>query len=303
MYIKKSVLAVCIVCSLAVGYGACALVGTLSAEGNLLSGDISKADLYSGQKMDPDVAVVEERLQNDTAFLKQTQDAMALLKQHLDTLNNLADRTMSLCADVAEFKGVMPGISSLQVKAYNASLALERTAEELNKVADGKQSNLYEQASNNAFIGFIKTESQLTIGNEFVETATKYIGKKGEKVSGDLVRLVADWTVYCTEDAMINGSEDETAYWASNAEKLNGTLNSTFRLRKEMVNPDASTVSFTTQAVSDMAKAIYHLQPSGAYTAVSEVGFDKLPANHGCAIVLKAFPGLIGVTAPHYLVF
>ncbi|MBQ0063774.1 MAG: hypothetical protein KBS94_07100, partial [Prevotella sp.] len=172
MWIKKVNLAVFLVCALVVGYGACALVGTLSADGSLLSGDIAKADLYSGQKVDPDVAVVEERLQNDTAFLHQTQDAMALLKQRLDTLNDLTDRTMSLCADVAEFKGMMPGISSLQVKAHNASLALERTTEELEKVADGKRSNLYEQASNNAFIGFMKTESQLAIGKEFVETAT-----------------------------------------------------------------------------------------------------------------------------------
>ena len=224
MYIKKSVLAVFLVCALVVGYGACALVETLSTDGSLLSGDIAKADLYSGQKVDPDVAVVEERLQNDTAFLHQTQDAMALLKQRLDTLNDLTDRTMSLCADVAEFKGVMPGISSLQVKAHNASLALERTAEELEKVADGKRSNLYEQASNNAFIGFMKTESQLAIGKEFVETATKYIDKNGEKVSEDFARLVADWTVYCTEDAMINGSEDETAYWLSSAEKLDGVF-------------------------------------------------------------------------------
>ena len=224
MYIKKSVLAVFLVCAVAVGFGACALVETLSTDGSLLSGDIAKADLYSGQKVDPDVAVVEERLQNDTAFLHQTQDAMALLKQRLDTLNDLTDRTMSLCADVAEFKGVMSGISSLQVKAHNASLALDRTAEELEKVADGKRSNLYEQASNNAFIGFMKTESQLAIGKEFVETATKYIDKNGEKVSEDLARLVADWTVYCTEDAMINGSEDETAYWLSSAEKLDGVF-------------------------------------------------------------------------------
>ncbi|MBQ0063926.1 MAG: hypothetical protein KBS94_07935, partial [Prevotella sp.] len=75
-----------------------------------------------------------------------------------------------------------------------------------------------------AFIGFMKTESQLAIGKEFVETATKYIDKNGEKVSEDLARLVADWTVYCTEDAVMNGSEDETAYWLSSAEKLDGVF-------------------------------------------------------------------------------
>ncbi|MCQ2113876.1 MAG: hypothetical protein MJY52_02290 [Bacteroidaceae bacterium] len=224
MYIKKSVLAVYLVCALVVGYGACALFGTLSADGNLLSGDIAKADLYSGQKEDPDVAVVEEKLQNDAEFLKQTQEAMSLLKERLEALSSLTERTMSACGDVAEFQKVLEGVGSLQIKAYNATLALDKTEKELQKVADGKKSTLYEQASNNAYIGFLKTENQLGVGKDFVEVASKYLDGKDGKEMESLAQLVVDWTEYCLQDAVLNGSAEETAYWASSADKVNDTF-------------------------------------------------------------------------------
>ncbi len=220
MWIKKVNLAVYLVCALVVGYGACALFGTLSADGNLLSGDIAKADLYSGQKEDPDVAVVEEKLQNDAEFLKQTQEAMSLLKERLEALSSLTERTMSACGDVAEFQNVLEGVGSLQIKAYNATLALDKTEKELQKVAEGKKSTLYEQASNNAYIGFLKTENQLGVGKDFVEVASKYLDGKDGKEMESLAQLVVDWTEYCLQDAVLNGSAEETAYWASSADKV-----------------------------------------------------------------------------------
>lgn len=220
MWIKKVNLAVYLVCALVVGYGACALVGTLSADGSLLSGDIAKADLYSGQKEDPDVAAIEEKLQNDAEFLKQTQEAMSLLKERLEALSSLTERTMSTCCDVAEFQNVLEGVGSLQIKAYNATLALDKTEKELQKVADGKKSTLYEQASNNAYIGFLKTENQLGVGKDFVEVASKYLDGKDGKEMESLAQLVVDWTEYCLQDAVLNGSAEETAYWASSADKV-----------------------------------------------------------------------------------
>lgn len=257
MWIKKVNLALYLVCALVVGYGACALFGTLSADGNLLSGDIAKADLYNGQKADPDAVVVEERLQNDAEFLKQTKEAMGLLKERLETLSSLTERTMSACVDVAEFQNVLEGVGSLQVKAYNATLALDKTEKELQKVADGEKSTLYEQASNNAYIGFLKTENQLGVGKDFVEVASKYLDGKDGKEMESLAQLVVDWTEYCLQDAVLNGSAEETAYWVSNADKVNDSFAQLVNVGslKRSINPltgGDGTGSFSMQKVNNM---------------------------------------------------
>ena len=213
MYVKNSNFAIYLVLAALVGFGISFLFLSSNVQGSLLSGDISKANVYSNPKDDPEFSVIEEKLQNDEEFYNTTKSALSLIGSRVDDLEELTSKTIEVCSDIPEFKNAIKDIISLNAKAYNTQLSINSASSGLDKLASGKKAPDYEQASNNVYIGFQKIENQLAIGKAFFETASAYLeGKEGEEYD-ELSELAARWSIYCAQDAYLNNSNEDLTYW------------------------------------------------------------------------------------------
>lgn len=214
MYLKKSNFAIYLTAAALVGFGASFLFGLNDSENGLLSGDISKASRYNNVKEDPEMAVVVEKLQNDTAFFNQTKMSVDYLKTRVSSLAVLAEETARICNDVPELSANVTAMNSLSAKAYNTSNAFDAVSGSLELIQNGKKAPAYEQAANNAYVGFQKIENQMYAGKDFVESAGKYLEDKNLEENGDLAGVVAMWSVYCAQDAVLTDNRDNLKYWA-----------------------------------------------------------------------------------------
>ena len=219
MYVKKSNFVIYLALALVVGFGTSFLFGSMNVESDQLSGDISKATRYNNVKEDPEASALEEKIQNDTAFLHLTKNAYALLENRVENLENLTARTLEVCAGIPELESAIAPVKSLNAKAANTMNSINKAVSGVEKLAEGKKAPEYEQVSNNVFVGFKKIENQLAIGKAFVENATSYINGKSEEESASVAKLIAEWSVYCMQDAVLNNSKSEMEFWG---EKLAG---------------------------------------------------------------------------------
>lgn len=234
MFIKKTNFVVFLVLALVVGFGLSYVFNT-NVDGELTSGDISKASRYNNVKEDPETAVIVEKLQNDTAFFNQTAESVNYLKERVSSLASLTEETARICSDIPELSFNVPAMNSLSAKASNTSAAFENVADELEHIADGKNAPEYEQTTNNAFIGFQKIENQLNAGRTFVESADSFLSDKNLDEHKELAGLVALWSVYCAEDAVLTDN-DNVDYWC---DKINtdAVTQASYYLNDMKVNP------------------------------------------------------------------
>lgn len=213
MYVKKLNFVIYLALALVVGFGTSFLIGSMDVESDQLSGDISKANRYNNVKEDPQLALLQEKLQNDQEYFNQTQAVMSFLQTRVGDLADLTEKTIAQCSDIEEFQDQLNGLKSLNAKACNTNLALTSVADGLSKMANGQKALDYEQASNNATAGFRKIEGQMGVGKSFVETATKYLEGKEDQKYAELASLVTKWTIYSYQDAKMNHSESNATYW------------------------------------------------------------------------------------------
>ena len=233
MYVKNSNFVLFLALAVVVGFGASFLIKGVDAQSDLASGDISKAAKYSNQKEDPALTVIEEKLKNDQEFLSNTKDAMDFLNDRVSTLSELTDKTIELCSGIPEFESLMTEIKSLNAKSYNTGAALANANAGLEKLAAGKSAPEYELYSNNAYLGFNKIENQMSLGQRFYDTASAYLeGKDGDEYK-DLADLALVWLVYCTQDACMNASEEDAAYWEDKYSELDGMAESVLGLQAQ----------------------------------------------------------------------
>ena len=220
MYVKNTNFAIYLGLAALVGFGASFLFSSSNSESSLLSGDISKASRYNNVKVDPAVTAMEEKLQNDENFYNLTKNAYTIIESRVDGLEDLTSRTIEICSNIPEFKTAIKNVVSLNAKAYNTKQSLMVATNGLQKLSEGKSAPEYEQASSNVFVGFQKIEYQLAIGKAFVEEAASYLdGKEGAECDA-IAGLVAEWSVYCAQDAVLNNSDKEIAYWNDKSKEM-----------------------------------------------------------------------------------
>ena len=209
---KKNYFFVAVV-ALVVGYVVGDLVRFPSVDENKVSGDISKVDLYSNQMEDPELALAVEQLQNDTAFMNQTKLCIAALKERTSILSDLTNRTVEMCDEVPDLQEAMKGIRSLQAKSYNSTLALDQTMKSLEKIEKGEKAPEFEQVSNNSYATFMRIENSLDVAKQFVDASVAFLKDKQGEEFDEMANLVAEWSSYCVEDAVLNNSEEKLTAW------------------------------------------------------------------------------------------
>lgn len=213
MYIKKINFALFLALAIVAGFSFCALYMSGSDQTDLLNGDISKASRYNNVKEDPEMAVIVEKLQNDTVFFNQTMQSVQFLKERVTSLASLSEETAKICGDIPELSSNVPAMNSISAKAYNTSAMFDVVGNELEGIASGKKSSEYEQAANIAFVGFQKIENRLDAGKAFVESAGNYLSEKNVEENEDLAGLVALWSVFCAQNAALMENENDLKYW------------------------------------------------------------------------------------------
>ena len=213
MYLKNSHFAIYLAAAALVGFGASFLLGTSDSQNGLLSGDISKASRYNNVQEDPEMSVVVEKLQNDTSFFNQTKRSIEYLKTRVSSLAVLSEETARLCNDIPELNSNVPVMKSLSVKANNAGSAFDAVSSSLDLIEEGKKAPAYEQDASNAYLGYQKIGNHLEICKEFVESAGKYLEDKDLEENKDLAGVVALWSVYNAQDAVMMGNEENVKYW------------------------------------------------------------------------------------------
>ena len=242
---KKNYFFVAVV-ALVAGYVVGDLVRFPSVDENKVSGDISKVDLYSNQMEDPELALAVEQLQNDTAFMNQTKLCIAALKERTSILSDLTNRTVEMCDEVPDLQEAMKGIRSLQAKSYNSTLALDQTMKSLEKIEKGEKAPEFEQVSNNSYATFMRIENSLDVAKQFVDASVAFLKDKQGEEFDEMANLVAEWSSYCVEDAVLNNSEEKLTAWldkigsmqslgSSNADKFKNLIKLHKELRKESV--------------------------------------------------------------------
>ena len=240
---KKNYFFIAVV-ALVVGYVVGDLVRFPNVDENKVSGDISKVDLYSNQMEDPELALAVEQLQNDTAFMNQTKLCIAALKERTSILSDLTNRTVEMCDEVPDLQEAMKGIRSLQAKSYNSTLALDQTMKSLEKIEKGEKAPEFEQVSNNSYATFMRIENSLDVAKQFVDASVAFLKDKQGEEFDEMANLVAEWSSYCVEDAVLNNSEEKLTAWLDkigsmkslgsfNADKFKNLIKLQKELRKE----------------------------------------------------------------------
>lgn len=240
MHVKNLNFAIFLILAVAVGFGLGFLFGGISVQSDLSGGDISKASRYSAQKEDPALSVIEDRLRNDEEFFNSTKGAMDLLQNRMTALSELTEKTMEVCSGIPEFQPMMTELQSMNAKAFNTSLALTNANAGLEKMAAGKLAPDYELYSNQAYIGFSKVESQMDLGKRVYDVSSAYLaGKRGDQYK-PLADIAVVWSVYCTQDAYMNGSNKDIEYWKNKYSELDGVGGSEIRAQLEKALAQAS---------------------------------------------------------------
>lgn len=255
MYIKNSNFVIYLVAAAIVGFGASFLFAAADFQNGLGSGDISKASRYNNVKEDPDVAVIVEKLQNDTAFFNQSKASIEFLRERVSSLAALSEETAKLCGNIPALNANVSAMNSLSVKAHNTSIAFESVSDELERIADGKESPAYEQTTNNAYIGFQKVENQLGAAKAFVESANDYLSDKDIEKNEELAGMVALWSVYCAQDAAMMEDKDNMKYWNG---KLNFDAATTQALRQVSTGFDGKFKNFGPASVVNVGAGGMH---------------------------------------------
>lgn len=288
MYVKNQNFAIYLILAVVVGFGLSFLFGGLSVQSDLAGGDISKASRYSAQKEDPALSVIEDRLRNDEEFFNSTKGAMDLLQNRMTALSELTEKTMEVCSGIPEFQPMMTELKSMNAKAFNTSLALTNANAGLERMAAGKLAPDYELYSNQAYIGFSKVESQMDLGKRVYDVSSAYLaGKRGDQYK-PLADIAVVWSVYCAQDAYMNGSNKDIEYWKNKYSELDGVGGSEIRAQLEKALAQASKAQLKA-GIQDNFENL--LQDAQVLNKVMLLGGGTAIIFNG-SVLEAAFPGL-----------
>lgn len=184
--------------------------------------------------------VIEERLKNDGEFLDRTKGAMGFLQNRMIVLYELTEKTIEACDGIQEFQPLMTELQSMNAKAFNTAKALSNANDGLDKMVAGRYAPEYELYSNQAYIGFSKVESQMDLGKRVYDVSFAYLaGKRGDQYK-PLADIAVVWSVYCAQDAYMNGSNKDIEYWKNKYSELDGVGGSEIRAQLEKALAQAS---------------------------------------------------------------
>lgn len=223
MYIKKSVAVVSALVVLAVGYVAGTFIGLPNVDNSMLKGDIGKANAFN-QADSPEVQAALEQLANDKELQEQTALAASLLDARIGQMQELADW------DDWEDEGWQPDsiypdiiweqfdLSAVDKRIKNTREAYDEYTKSLAAVIKGEKTEGFEQKANNALLAYTVAERNVrALAPEMSSALLKVAAQTGNKKAAE---KAAKWIQYGSEDAFLNNSQADMAYWQAKADVI-----------------------------------------------------------------------------------
>lgn len=210
---KKNLLVA--VASLIVGYVLGIVIAVPELDGNLLSGDIGKANRYSQQVVDPEIKALEEKLQNDETFLQGTVSTLIYMNARMEQFATLTDLTVDAAKDVEALKENVATLVGLKELAINAQTECGKAAEAVAAVSKGENAN-FENAMNRSTLAFLAVGKHIDAAKDFVEAADEVLASATQNRDAlyPLAVVRDEWGAFCALEALMNTDKAEMAYWS-----------------------------------------------------------------------------------------
>lgn len=210
---KKNLLVA--VASLIVGYVLGIVIAVPELDGNLLSGDIGKANRYSQQVVDPEIKALEEKLQNDETFLQGTVSTLIYMNARMEQFATLTDLTVDAAKDVEALKENVATLVGLKELAINAQTECGKAAEAVAAVSKGENAN-FENAMNRSTLAFLAVGKHIDAAKEFVEATDEVLASATQNRDAlyPLAVVRDEWGAFCALEALMNTDKAEMAYWS-----------------------------------------------------------------------------------------
>lgn len=223
MNIKNSIAAVAALGLLAVGYVAGSYIGLPNVDNSMLKGDIGKANAYNQADSEEVLAAVEQ-LVNDKELQEQMAMAATLLDARIGQMQELADW------DDWEDEGWQPDsiypdiiweqfdLSAVDKRIKNTRETYDEYTKALAAVVNGEKTEGFEQKANNALLAYTVAEKNVkALAPEMSSALLKVAAQTKSQKAAD---LASKWIQYSSEDAFINGSKEDMAYWQAKADVI-----------------------------------------------------------------------------------
>lgn len=270
---KKNLLVA--VASLIVGYVLGIVIAVPELDGNLLSGDIGKANRYSQQVVDPEIKALEEKLQNDETFLQGTVSTLIYMNARMEQFATLTDLTVDAAKDVEALKENVATLVGLKELAINAQTECGKAAEAVAAVSKGENAN-FENAMNRSTLAFLAVGKHIDAAKEFVEATDEVLASATQNRDAlyPLAVVRDEWGAFCALEALMNTDKAEMAYW-SKAKSMVESLGFQVNANAEYVKNFTPMNNFT-NIVSNQIMASYENSglknsiPSGLANQVAE---------------------------------
>lgn len=199
--------------ALIIGYLSGSFIGWPSTEQKLLSGNIGKVNKYGKSTVSPELKALQERMKTDKDFREKTALSFSLLDIHLQSFASIMKFSADVTKGYPEFKAFNEQFSKGITAAENLKAASDKTAEELVKLADGKDAPEYEQLSKNTLVGYMQIGAAQGIIKEFISKTDEFLSGKKISEYQKLAFARDQWVAYLLYDAAINGKNAEYDYW------------------------------------------------------------------------------------------
>lgn len=207
----KSKSAVVIVVASIAAYALGAIIGFPQVANDLSKGDVAKVSRYSRNVVSPALSLVQEKLQVDESYRKQTLDMFNVISARLSGFQGLCELSTQATEGLSEFDAINAKLQANIPTAQNAALRGEEMLQALNDLVAGKKVDNFEQLSNNIVISYLIIDKEVSLGKSFVELADAHLNKE----NNDKLAFVRDmWMDYCAVDAYLNGDQSEADYWS-----------------------------------------------------------------------------------------
>lgn len=255
---KKNLLVA--VASLIVGYVLGIVIAVPELDGNLLSGDIGKANRYSQQVVDPEIKALEEKLQNDETFLQGTVSTLIYMNARMEQFATLTDLTVDAAKDVEALKENVATLVGLKELAINAQTECGKAAEAVAAVSKGENAN-FENAMNRSTLAFLAVGKHIDAAKEFVEATDEVLASATQNRDAlyPLAVVRDEWGAFCALEALMNTDKAEMAYW-SKAKSMVESLGF-------QVNANAAASVFNQQNVGNLVALNSFVQGVGNHVA------------------------------------
>lgn len=198
-------------CALIVGYVLGVVIPFAHLSQDVLRGDIEKASNNNQKFVNAEILTVEEKLQNDTNYLRGMVADLMLVNERINMFAQLVDITFDVCHDESALQGVSSKLAGMQTLASNAQQTSSEALTAVLKIANGEQVD-FENALNQASLSYSMMIRESKYAKQIVDALGRAVSSKVQR-SNEVAYVRDKWVHYCATESFLQGDEIAFDYW------------------------------------------------------------------------------------------